>query len=167
VTEYRQKRPQDTAPITIEVEYLSKAGIDEHIAELVWSYRQLYLPIVESNDTSAEDYTRFQRESDQAWSALQAAFAHKREFSKQYLRNQDEGAYERIKDQLCQWSREIQWPTGDEPGNGSGVWKSFASTAEECCEKTKLFMEDRYWPFTKVIRFVGTATCLFQFRITN
>uniref|UniRef100_A0A8H7K460 G domain-containing protein n=2 Tax=Clonostachys TaxID=110564 RepID=A0A8H7K460_BIOOC len=148
VTEYRQKRPEDTAPITIEAEYLSSTGIEEHISELLWSYRQLYLPILESASLSPKDYTRIQRESEQAWSALQTAFGDRRQLSKSYLQNQDEGAYESIKTQLCKWADEIQWPAGAD----SGVWKSTASTADECCDKTRIFMQDRYWPFTKIIR---------------
>ncbi|KAI1057394.1 hypothetical protein LB507_011543 [Fusarium sp. FIESC RH6] len=148
VTEYRQKRHKDTAPITIEVEYLSTSEIRDLIKELLWSYRQLFLPSVESEETSEQDYNRFMRESEQAWSALSAAFKHKREFTQSFAKDMSDGALERITDKLVQWAGEIEWPTG----GGEGSWTSTAETADECVEKTKLFMQDRLWPFTKIIR---------------
>ena len=148
VTEYRQKTAEHTAPITVEVEYLSKAEIAEMVKELVWSYRQLFLPGVESETTAEADYARFLRESEQAWSALQAAFQHQTQFRKEMLQDMSEGALERVQNQLIAWTEDMAWPGG---GN-SGLWRSTARNAEECAEKTQLFMEDRYWPFTKIIR---------------
>ncbi len=148
VTEYRQKTNEHSAPITIEVEYLSASEIETVVKELLWSYRRLYLPDVESDETSAQDYARYERESLQAWSALEAAFKHKPEFDQHRLRDMSDGALERITSQLTEWSREIRWPEGGD----NGTWRSTAETAEECCEKTGLFMADRYWPFTKIIR---------------
>ncbi|KAK4235702.1 hypothetical protein C8A03DRAFT_46215 [Achaetomium macrosporum] len=156
VTEYRQKTGEHTAPITIEVEHLSGAAIEEVIKELLWSYRQLYLPGVEDESTSAEDYAQYQRESAQAWSALEAAFSHKQGFKEGMLRDMSEGAIERLTAQLVGWAREIQWPDGTD----GGLWRSTADTAEECAGKTALFMQDRYWPFTKIIRVYLNAQVL-------
>ncbi|KAK3306258.1 uncharacterized protein B0T15DRAFT_396538 [Chaetomium strumarium] len=156
VTEYWQKTREHTAPITIEVEHLSGSATEDVIKELLWSYRQLYLPGVEDEGTSAEDYARYQRESAQAWSALEAAFKHKPEFKEEMLRDMSEGAMERLTEQLIGWSREIEWPDG----TGDGVWRSTANTAEECARKTAVFMQDRYWPFTKVIRVYLNAQVL-------
>lgn len=122
--------------------------IEEVLSELLWSYRQLYLPLVESADTSEADYARFTRESAQAWSALEAAFGHRREFREEQLRDMSEGAEERMKERLVGWSRELEWPDGVVDGR----WSSAADSAEECCEKVQVFMRDQYWPFTKVIR---------------
>jgi hypothetical protein len=149
VTEYRQRRAYHVAPITIEAEYLSGAEIKDMIRELLWSYRQLFLPGVDANETSAQDYARYQRESECAWSALHAAFHHKAGFSEEFLRVMSDGASERIAEQLILWAGEIEWPDSARPG----VWESTAITADECCEKTKMFMQDRLWPFTKIIRY--------------
>ncbi|KAK4106679.1 hypothetical protein N658DRAFT_414629 [Parathielavia hyrcaniae] len=154
ITEYRQKTREHTTPIAIEVEHLSRPEIEEVIKELLWSYRQLYLPGV--GPESAEDYTRCQRESAQAWSALEAAFKHKREFKGEKLWDMSEGALERLTAQLVGWSREIEWPDGAV----DGVWRSTAETAGECVEKTVLFMQDQYWPFTKIIRVFLSAQLL-------
>lgn len=118
------------------------------IQELLWSYRQLYLPGVESDETSEQDYNRYMRESEQAWSALHAAFKHKRQFTKKFAQDMSNGALERITGQLIEWAQEIEWPAG----GVDGFWTSTAQTADECVEHTKLFMQDKFWPFTKIIR---------------
>ncbi|RYP05881.1 hypothetical protein DL765_009691 [Monosporascus sp. GIB2] len=157
VTEYRQKtKEHSAAPIIIEVEYLAKDEIAEMVRELLWSYRQLFLPGVDSDTTSAVDYARYTRESEQAWSALEAAFQHQSRFSKEMLRDMSEGALERIQDQLIAWTNDMEWPDGGE----AGCWRSTAGNAEECREKTGLFMQDRYWPFTKIIRVYVNAQVL-------
>ena len=79
---------------------------------------------------------------------MEAAFSHKRGFGKAMLRDMSEGALERLTKQLVAWSRDIQWP--DQAGDG--LWRAEANTAEECVEKTGLFMQDQHWPFTKIIR---------------
>jgi hypothetical protein len=150
VTEYRHKLEHHAAAITIEVEYLSSAGIESLLRELLWSYRHMYLPLVEEIATSNEEYAKLEAESDHAWSALSTAFGHHPEFTKELLRNMSEGASERALEQLIGWSREIEWPTGGDQGR----WTSTATTAAECCEKTRIFMQDRLWPFTKIIRWV-------------
>ncbi|KAH8649442.1 hypothetical protein BGZ60DRAFT_534676 [Tricladium varicosporioides] len=156
VTEYRQKTRDHTAPITIEVEYLSKSEIEDLIKELLWNYRQIFLPEVEEDTVDAKDYARFQRESEQAWSALEAGFKHQRGFNKQLLSDMTESGLAKATDQLIKWAHEIEWP---DDGN-SGMWKGTADTAEECCDKTSTFMQDRFWPFTKIIRVYLSAQVL-------
>jgi hypothetical protein len=155
VTEYRQKTRKHTAPITIEVEHLSPSEIEEVVGELLWNYRQPYLPGVQ-DDASAEDYKRHQRESRQAWSALEAAFGHQPSFSEEFLWDMSEGALERVTAQLVEWSRENEWPQGAE----DGLWRSTADNAEECVKKTAVFMQDQYWPFTRLIRIYLNAQVL-------
>ncbi|KAH6678502.1 hypothetical protein B0J14DRAFT_582898 [Halenospora varia] len=156
VTEYRQKTKDHTAPITIEVEYLSKPEIEDLIKELLWNYRQMFLPEVEEDKVDAKEYARLQRESEQAWSALEAGFKHQRSFNKQLLSDMAEGGLAKATDQLIQWAHELEWPDG---GN-SGMWKGTANTAEECCEMTSEFMQDKFWPFTKIIRVYLSAQVL-------
>ena len=147
VTEYHQKTREHQAPITIQVEYLSGSEVEELMKELVWSYRQLYLPDVEQ-DASSEEYKRYKAESERAWSALETAFAHRQEFGKEFLRDQSAEAADRIVRQMLAWTDDLAWPEG----GGNGVWRSTAETAEECCDKTGIFMRDKLWPFTKIIR---------------
>lgn len=128
---------------------MPQSEIDDVVAELLWSYRQLYLPGVESPTTSEEDYARYMRESAQAWSALKAAFGHHSQFNEEYLRDMSEGSLERTAADLKEWSRTLEWPEGVVDGR----WATTAGSAEECYEKTQLFMQDQYWPFTKIIRY--------------
>ena len=114
----------------------------------MWSYRQLYLPTVESSEVSDREYARYQRESEYAWAALHAAFGHEVGFTTEFLRDMSNGSSDRIATRTSQWIHGITWPEGAQ----GGVWESTADTAEECCEKTKVFMQNRLWPFTKVIR---------------
>jgi hypothetical protein len=126
-------------------------GIEEMLHELLWSYRQFFLPDVESDATPAADYNRYMRESEHAWSALVAAFGHKRQFRRDMLQDMADGAFEVIHAKLVEWAREIKWPRGD-AGAPEGIWRSTAETADQCREKTSVFMQDSYWPFTKIIR---------------
>ncbi|RDL37034.1 Uncharacterized protein BP5553_04467 [Venustampulla echinocandica] len=149
VTEYRQKTAIHVAPITIEVEYLSMSEIEDLIKELIWNYRRIYLPHSEGENVTENEYTMMQRVSEQAWSSLEAGFSHQREFSKDLLINDmSEAGLAIANNQLVQWAHELNWPDSGE----SGKWTSTADTADECCEKTSVFMQDRFWPFTKIIR---------------
>jgi hypothetical protein len=149
VTEYRQKTADHTAPITIEVEYLCNSEIEDLIKELVWNYRQMYLPHMENDKITENEYIKMQRESEQAWSSLEAGFSHQTGFSKELLINDmSEDGLGRATNELIQWALDLDWPNGE----NSGKWMSTATNAEECCEKTSVFMQDRFWPFTKIIR---------------
>jgi hypothetical protein len=152
VTEYRQKNAGHTAPITVEAEHLSKIEIEDLIKELVWNYRKLYLPGVEQDGVSREEYQKYERESELAWGMLEAAFKHRREFNPQFLRNvSDEAASDRIIERLIGWTEDLEWPSSD--AGTTSIWRSTAETAAQCCAKTAAFMKDRLWPFTKIIRY--------------
>ena len=161
VTEYRQKTEDHTAPITLEVEYLSSREIQDLIEELVWSYRKLFL-IDKANDEGAsrdevgsknisdKDYQRIECEAEHAWSALEAAFSHQSRFNRNMLSDNSHDAVPRIVDQLTKWSQDLEWPEG----GSDGKWTSTADTADDCCEKTSIFMLNKFWPFTKIIRYL-------------
>lgn len=155
ITEYRLKAPHHTAPFTIEVEYLSEAEIEEIVKELLWDYRQLYLPGVEQ-ELSVDEYKKCCEQSELAWSTLGAAFGDRREFRKELLRDNSDEAKEKALALLLQWTQELDWPEG----GSDGMWRSTAQDAEECCEKTGRFMENRLWPFTKVVRIYLSAQVL-------
>lgn len=153
-TEYRQKKPEHVAPFTVEVEYLSATEIEEHIRELLWNYRRLYLPDVNSENTTEADYRKYERESEQAWFALEAAFKHKGgEFTPELIKDMSDGAEERVLHKLTGWANSIQWPQSSTGSEGEdGFWTETAELPRECVELTKKFNQDRYWPFTKIIR---------------
>jgi hypothetical protein len=132
----------------IEVEYLSEASIKDHIKELVWSFRRMILPNVAANLVSPADYMTYRRESEQAWSSLSTAFSHQKEFSREFLLNESEEAFEHITNRLCEWTATIPWPRGGR----NGKWVASAKTTDECYEATRPFTRQNLWPFTKIIR---------------
>ncbi|TGO35356.1 hypothetical protein BHYA_0161g00190 [Botrytis hyacinthi] len=150
VTEYRQRKISTLEPFSIEVEYLSKPERQEMVEELLWSYRQLLLPDSDNdgNALDSDEQERIERESAVAWSALEVLFSQQEEFDVNFVSDKSKGAFERIKSQLLEWMQNIEFPADDE----SGLWTASAHTSDECQELTSVFMEDKLWPFTKIIR---------------
>ncbi|TGO22762.1 hypothetical protein BPAE_0156g00090 [Botrytis paeoniae] len=150
VTEYRQKKNSTLEPFSIEVEYLSKPERQEMVEELLWSYRQLFFPDSdnEGNALDFDEQQRIERESAVAWSALKALFSQQEEFDVSFLSDKSKGSFERIKSKLLEWMQKIEFPADDE----SGLWTASAHNSDECQELTSVFMEDKLWPFTKIIR---------------
>lgn len=149
VTEYRPKKSEHKARITIEVEYLAMSEIEDLLKEVLWSCRRKHLLAAQDDEISDGEQAKLERESDLAWSSLEAAFSHHKGFSKEWLtHDMSEEGLAMVTDQIIKWTQEIDWPAGAD----SGVWASTADTADECCEKTSVFMQDQLWPFTKIIR---------------
>ncbi|KAJ5559991.1 hypothetical protein N7513_002390 [Penicillium frequentans] len=142
VTEYKQMKPAQTERIKVEVDFLCGAALEDHINELLWSFRRQFLDAKDS--LSTDDM----KECREAGSALQSAFGSERGYNRQFMTDKSEGAFERILDQLIKWTKTIPWPTGA----SDGKWVTNAKTAEEFHTKTSLFMQDRIWPFTRIMR---------------
>ena len=140
ITEYHQKLADHTAPITIEVDRLSQPEIEDQIRELLWSYRQLYLPDLEANADQAE-YERCQHESEVALSTLQSAFSDYEELEG-LLEEAKMDDSDAVSAQLIEWANALGWPDTT----------ATAENADQCSEITEQFMEDKFWPFTKTIR---------------
>ncbi|KAF7896904.1 uncharacterized protein EAF01_009307 [Botrytis porri] len=150
VTEYRQMKNSTLEPFSIEVEYLSKPERQEMVEELLLNYRQILLPDSdnEGNALDSAERPRIERESAVAWSALEALFSQQEEFDVSFLSDNSKGSFERIKSKLLELMHKIKFPVDSE----SGLWKASAHTSDECQELTSVFMEDKLWPFTKIIR---------------
>ncbi|KAJ5195100.1 uncharacterized protein N7498_008538 [Penicillium cinerascens] len=144
VTEYRQMKPSQSHRIQVEVEYLSGVAMKDHVNELLWSFRRAFLPDVAKDSLTAADL----KEIKEAWSALESAFGNEKEFNRKFLSDKSEGAFEKIAEQLIKWTKTIPWPTDA----SDGKWVTYAETAEEFYTKTSLFMQNRIWPFTKIMR---------------
>lgn len=154
MTEYRQKRPNQKDNILIEVEILSRSEMEEVLTDYLWKYR-LFYNADDNNELETEEHRICEADALQAWSALDTAFRHHQEFSKQFLQDDSSGAVERIKAKLVRWAEEIDWP--DDVVNS--VWRSSARDSRECFEMTRKFMGDEHWPFTKIIRSVSLPMC--------
>lgn len=150
VTEYRQKQPNQKDSILIEVEILSQSEIEDVVTDYLWKYR-LFYTAEDNNELGREEYRIYEAGALQAWSALSTAFGHYQEFSERFLQDDSAGALELIKAKLIRWANEIDWPDNVV----DSVWRSSARDSRECFEMTRKFMGDKYWPFTKLIRFVS------------
>ncbi|ERT01391.1 hypothetical protein HMPREF1624_02637 [Sporothrix schenckii ATCC 58251] len=156
VTEYHRKKPNQEAPFLIEVEYLNSAGIKEHLQELLWNYRRIYRPDINPEALGDDEYKRLEATSNTAWSTLQTAFRHERDFSSSFALNMEDGSDERILEQLITWAGRIEWPRGSD----EGFWTTTALSVDECSVATRPFMEDKFWPFTNLIRIFLSAHVL-------
>jgi hypothetical protein len=137
-------KPGQSHRIRVEVEYLSGVALEDHVNELLWSFRRAFLPDVAKDSLTAADW----KEIKEAWSTLESAFGSEKAFNRKFLSDKSEGAFEKIVDQLIKWTKTIRWPTGA----SDGKWVTYAETAEDFYMKTRLFMQDRIWPFTKIMR---------------
>ncbi|KAH6682229.1 hypothetical protein F5X68DRAFT_192586 [Plectosphaerella plurivora] len=152
VIEYHQKSEHQISPIEMTAEFYTGDALEEQIRELSWSYRQLLLPGVDRDEMSEKEYERFEKESKEAWEALNSAFEPHQQFSEKWLKDLSEGAADRINAQFIQWAHAIEWPKGDTTKmESSALWRSEAEDADECCRKTAAFMSEGLWPFTKII----------------
>lgn len=135
-------KPGQAERIKVEVEYLCGVALEDHVYELLWNFRRQYLDAKDS--LSADDM----KECREAGSALKSAFGNERGYNRQFMTDKSKGAFERIADQLMRWTKKIPWPTGASDGR----WMTEAETAEEFHAKTSVFMKDRMWPFTQIMR---------------
>ena len=152
VTEFRQKNDRHTSQITLEVEYYTAVETEELLADLVVNFRKVQLlpkaKSAEDKEALPRDEQHAENQSNEAWSALQAAFGHHQLFGRPFLLDQSAGALDRITSQLNQWSQLLQWPAEAEDGKYSIA----ADDEEDCAAKISLFMQDKFWPFTKIMR---------------
>lgn len=136
--------PGQNHRIKVEVEYLAGEAMEDHVNELLWTFRRALLPAIERDSLTAADLERIR----EAWSTLETAFRSEDGFSRRFLSDKSEGAFEKIAGQLIKWTKTIRWPTGA----SAGKWVAYAETAEGLYRKTRPLMQDRVWPFTKIMR---------------
>jgi hypothetical protein len=165
ITEYRLSAEGQKEKFLIKVHYYSNTEITELVRELVWNYRQILIPgpaddggndndddaesVMERIEEQRRERQRRQRESKTAWWTLRTAFGHHNELQNEdFLKDQSEGAGDRIIDRISGWVKELEWE------GTNGEWESTAETREECYKKTLPFSEDKMWPFTKIIQCV-------------
>lgn len=152
VTEYHRRSSQHAAPFTIEVEYCNETEIDEQLHELLVSYRELYQPGLEKELENNEGlYREIETKSTVAASTLQSIFPDHPEVAPTQLRDQGEGAFERILHDLKRLASLIQWPSDA----ANGKWTATATSPSECHDKVAYFMEKGLWPLTNIVRYVS------------
>ncbi|KEF59256.1 uncharacterized protein A1O9_04100 [Exophiala aquamarina CBS 119918] len=152
VTEFRQKDSRHTAQITLEVEYYTAAETEELLADMVGNFRKVQLlpkaQGTEEREALPRDKQHSENQSEEAWSALEAAFGHHEAFGRSFLLDQSERAHDRIVSQLNQWTKLLHWPEEAKDGRYSVM----ADSEENCTAKIHHFMQNEFWPFTKIMR---------------
>ncbi len=69
-------------------------------------------------------------------------------FDLEKMKDESEGAHDRILDQLREWGRALQWPKEME----DGYWEAKADTVEEVSELVKPFTDRGLWVFVRITR---------------
>ncbi|KAL8724298.1 MAG: hypothetical protein Q9166_008029 [cf. Caloplaca sp. 2 TL-2023] len=157
VTEYHRRSALHTRPFTIEVEYCSEAEINEQLHELLFSYRELYEPgLARFFELNEQQHFEVGKKSELALSTLQSIFAGHPEVTPSYLKEQSEGAFERILGELRRLAALIEWP----PGAANGSWMATAASSDECHDKVAYFMQQGLWPLTNIVRIYLSAQVL-------
>ncbi|KAL8773729.1 MAG: hypothetical protein Q9209_001497 [Squamulea sp. 1 TL-2023] len=157
VTEYHRRSSQHAAPFTIEVEYCNQAEIDDQLHELLVSYRELYQPGLGSELENNEHlYREIEKKSGVAASTLQSIFPDQPEVAPAHLKDEGEGAFDRILNDLKRLASRIKWPSDA----ANGRWTATASSATECHDKVAFFMQQGLWPLTNVVRIYLSAQVL-------
>lgn len=155
VTEYRHCTSEHTAPFTIEVDYSDEKEIEDHLSELLYSYREPFANHKPQGDTDAE-YLHLQKMSEDALSMLQSIFPNRRETAPEALKDfSTDDAFDRVLDGLKRLATNLTWPAGAEGGR----WTSSADNVDQCQEKSALFMKDGLWPLVNVVRYRAAYSC--------
>lgn len=128
---------------------MTDVEIEEHLQELLYSYRSFHIMDLDDKGMSADEQKQLELRSTLAWNTLKAAFGSKQELTEEYLREGSSGAEERLQEKLEHWTNELVWP-GDSSTSG---WLGTAGSAEECKRKTQQFLGGNLWPFVKTIRY--------------
>jgi hypothetical protein len=151
VTEYRLRKYEHVARYTIEIDRMTETEIAEQLQELLWSYRQFYTCDLNDKDVTADERNKLEEQSKIAWDTLKEAFGHQHILTESYLKDTTDGAAERIRSKLEEWTHQLEWPAEAEVDG----WLGSAEGPEECNMKTQQFLTGNLWPFIKVIRYVS------------
>ncbi|KAL9621176.1 MAG: hypothetical protein Q9204_008138, partial [Flavoplaca sp. TL-2023a] len=144
-------------PFTIEVEYCNEEEINEQLHELLFSYRELYQPGIEKElENNQQLYQEIERKSTVAASTLQSIFPDRPEVTPSQMKDQSEGAFERVLQNLKRLASLIEWPADAK----NGRWTATAASAAECHDKVAYFMKKGLWPLTNVVRIYLNAQVL-------
>ena len=113
-------------------------------------YRKPYIRA--ANELTPTEFEAAENKSHAAKQIFETAFgttqSSQPSFDPEAIKDESEGAYERILGQLRQWGRALQWPTGMVDGN----WEASAETAEEVRELVGPFIQCGLWVFVRITR---------------
>jgi energy-coupling factor transporter ATP-binding protein EcfA2 len=153
VTEFRNRKMDQTSPILIEIERFTDEEMKGMIEQAVADYRKfVYMGGSDDSDsetqyTNGEEYAIIKKDHDLGWATLDSAFGDHDEFSEEFLKGESLFQGKEIAEQCIEWAQESVWPEAE------GVTKvEYAENAEGCSDLTSSYMEGNIWPFIKIIR---------------
>ena len=147
VTEYHSRTSRHTAPFTVEAEHLTIDEIKGTIDELVVDFAQFYHPEMKEDNVSAKDFRASEHKSKVAEDTIKAAFDDHPTLVA-LLEDRSDEWHARLREELTKWSEDFEWPESE----SASLWTATAITSEECREAVGGWMEDKLWPFIKVVR---------------
>ncbi|RDI82826.1 hypothetical protein Vi05172_g7111 [Venturia inaequalis] len=152
-TEYRRRRNDDTALLTMEVEHLTREEMINKISGALTDFRCLYLP---ENKNVEDDSIR--EVSEMGFDVLKSLFSHQSRFNKTFLRNMEEDGEGKVQDELLSWFEEIAWPNGWDVD--SRIWRTTATSPTDYQAFMQQLHSSGLWIFTNIIRVYRDAQIL-------
>ncbi|KAH7024424.1 uncharacterized protein B0I36DRAFT_331391 [Microdochium trichocladiopsis] len=169
VTEYRYPLEDQSDPIKICIDYMSRSEIVKVLSEQVHNFRQFYVPGVKESLAARVEHVRLKNQSEEAWVTLKSIFRHDKRFTADFLKGRlvDAGTQEasgagileeveKITQQLVGWAESAGWLGEEEPDSSYAE----ARTAAECHRKLAGFRKNRLWPFAKLVQIYVDAEVL-------
>ena len=131
--------------------------MDDHIQELLDDYRRPYMS--NAGDLEEDEFKTAEYKSHTAQHIFETAFGNtemffhstsedRPELDLETMKDESDGAYDRILQQLQQLRLTLQWP--EEMVNG--LWEEKADTVDEVKELLKPFSELGLWVFVRITR---------------
>lgn len=148
VTEYRNRKADQTAPFTIKVKCADRSHLKDQMNDIVYDIRILNEQSTLDSASEAE-FRLLEKKSAVALSTLESIFPNREESTEAFLTNNEDGSFERIIARLRELTDEIEFPAGAE----TGAWVETANSALECRQQIMRFMENGFWPLINKVKY--------------
>ncbi|KAF7514202.1 hypothetical protein GJ744_004527 [Endocarpon pusillum] len=158
-TEYRYREEAQEAQFVIKAECFNDSEMDCHIQELLDEYRQPYM--ASANELPEAEYKVAEDKSHAAKQVFETVFGNTEMFfhdtgehyndldlNLETMKDESEGAYDRILLQLQHLSRTLKWPED----MVDGIWEDKTATAERVSELLQPWIDSGLWVFVKIAR---------------
>ncbi|ERF68129.1 hypothetical protein EPUS_06941 [Endocarpon pusillum Z07020] len=156
-TEYRYREEHQEAKFVIKAECFTDSELDDHIQELLDEYRQPYM--ASAKELSEVEYKMAEDKSHAAKQVFETVFGntemffhdtgdHYSDLDLESMKDQSEGAYDRILPQLQHLSRTLKWPED----MADGLWEDKSATAVRVSELPQPWIDSGLWVFVKIAR---------------
>lgn len=133
--------------------------MDDHIQELLDEYRKPYM--ASAHELSEVEYKEAEDKSHAAKQVFETVFGntemffhgtgeHPSDLDLKKMKDESEGAYDRILAQLQHLSQTLKWPE-----MANGLWQEKTASAEKVSELLQPWIESGLWAFVKIARYAS------------